>query len=201
MGKRQADIIKKLNDKEILFHLYLTQGLLLLVSIGLGFFLFDNLSSFLDLWVLKDWNIILIGGGTAIVVVIIDSLIMKWLPKSMYDDGGINERIFQNRSIPHIFILCLLISLTEEILFRGILQTHFGLVVASIIFALLHVRYLYKWVLLVSVILLSFLLGYIYEIFQNLWITVFAHFLIDLIFAVKLRVDSKSKIENEVKQP
>ncbi len=189
MGRRQADIIKHLPDKEIVFHLYLTQGILLIVSLVLGFFLFDNWSSFIKLWNWKDWNILYIGSAFALIVVAIDFLLIKWLPEAMYDDGGINERIFQKRSIPHIFILCLLISFSEEILFRGVIQTHFGLPIASIIFALLHVRYLYKWVLLVSVVLLSFLLGYIYEVYQNLWITVYAHFWIDFIFAVKLRTD------------
>ncbi|MEH7236891.1 CPBP family intramembrane glutamic endopeptidase [Bacillus sp. JJ1562] len=189
MGRRQADIIKHLPDKEIVFHLYLTQGILLVVSLVLGFFLFDNWSSFIKLWDWKDWNILLIGSAFALVVVFVDFLLMKWLPEAMYDDGGINERIFQKRSIPHIFILCLLISFSEEILFRGVIQTHFGLIIASSIFALLHVRYLYKWVLLISVVFLSFLLGYIYELYQNLWITVYAHFWIDFIFAVKLRID------------
>lgn len=189
MGRRQADIIKHLPDKEIVFHLYLTQGILLFVSLVLGFFLFDNWVSFIKLWNWNDWNILFIGSAFALLVVVIDFLLMKWLPEAMYDDGGINERIFQKRSIPHIFILCLLISFSEEILFRGVIQTHFGLIIASIIFALLHVRYLYKWVLLTSVILLSFLLGYIYELYQNLWITVYAHFWIDFIFAVKLRKD------------
>ncbi|MEH7387882.1 type II CAAX endopeptidase family protein [Bacillus sp. JJ1521] len=193
MGRRQADIIKELPDKEIVFHLYLTQGILLLISLVLGFFLFDNWSSFIKLWNWKDWNILFIGSAFALIVVVIDFLLMKWLPEAMYDDGGINERIFQKRSIPHIFILCLLISFSEEILFRGVIQTHFGLLIASIIFALLHVRYLYKWVLLISVVLLSFLLGYIYELYQNLWITVYAHFWIDFIFAVKLRIDYLNK--------
>ncbi|RFB17007.1 CPBP family intramembrane metalloprotease [Bacillus sp. HNG] len=189
MGRRQADIIKHLPDKEIVFHLYLTQGILLVVSFVLGFFFFDNWSSFTKLWNWKDWNILFIGSAFALVVVIVDFLLMKWLPEAMYDDGGINERIFQKRSIPHIFILCLLISFSEEILFRGVIQTQFGLFIASLIFAVLHVRYLYKWVLLTSVVLLSFLLGYIYELYQNLWITVYAHFWIDFIFAVKIRTD------------
>ncbi|WP_010284296.1 CPBP family intramembrane glutamic endopeptidase [Bacillus timonensis] len=198
MGRRQADIIKQLPDKEIVFHLYLTQGILLIVSLALGLFLFDNWTSFIELWKWKDWNILFIGSAFALVVVFIDFLLMKWLPEAMYDDGGINERIFQKRSIPHIFILCLLISFSEEILFRGVIQTHFGLLIASMIFALLHVRYLYKWVLLTSVVLLSFLLGYIYEVYQNLWITVYAHFWIDFIFAVKLRLDYLNKPKEEV---
>ncbi|WP_453995352.1 CPBP family intramembrane glutamic endopeptidase [Bacillus nitroreducens] len=198
MGRRQADIIKNLADKEIIFHLYLTQVILLFVSFGLGFFLFDDWSSFLELWKWKDWNILIIGSTFALAVVFIDMLLIKSLPEAMYDDGGINERIFQRRSITHIFVLCLLISFSEEILFRGVIQTHFGLIVASIVFALLHVRYLHKWVLLTSVIVLSFLLGYIYDVYQNLWITVYAHFLIDFILAVKLRMDFLKNPKREV---
>ncbi|WP_077618635.1 CPBP family intramembrane glutamic endopeptidase [Bacillus sinesaloumensis] len=198
MGRRQADIIKNLQDKEIVFHLYLTQGILLLISFGLGYFLFENWSSFLKLWIWDDWNILVIGSAFALAVVCIDLLLIKWLPEAMYDDGGINERIFQRRSIPHIFLLCVLISFSEEILFRGVIQTHFGLIIASVIFALLHVRYLHKWVLLTSVVLLSFLLGYIYEIYQNLWITVYAHFWIDFILAVKLRLDYVNSPKEEV---
>ncbi|MEH7380826.1 type II CAAX endopeptidase family protein [Bacillus sp. JJ1533] len=198
MARRQADIIKQLPDKEIVFHLYLTQGILLIVSLVLGFFLFDNWSSFLKLWDWKDWNILLVGSAFALVVVFVDFLLMKWLPEAMYDDGGINERIFQKRSIPHIFVLCILISFSEEILFRGVIQTHFGLFIASLIFALLHVRYLYKWVLLISVVFLSFFLGYIYELYQNLWITVYAHFWIDFIFAVKLRMEYVRSLTKEV---
>ncbi|MCH1624783.1 CPBP family intramembrane glutamic endopeptidase [Ferdinandcohnia quinoae] len=191
MGKRQADIIKELTDKQVLFHLYLTQIVVLIVSLIIGYLLFDNIDSFLNLWDLKDINIILVGGSTAVIVIMIDFMLMKYLPKSMYDDGGINERIFQNRGIAHIFGLCLLIALAEEILFRGVIQTHFGIMIASIIFALLHIRYLYKWVLLISVVLLSFLLGYIYEVTGNLAITVFAHFMIDFVFAVKIRMENR----------
>lgn len=193
MSRKQEDIVKELTDKEILFHLYLTQLLLLVISLIIGFFLFENMSSFLSIWKVKQYEILIFGGGTAIIVIIFDIMMMKLLPKSMYDDGGINDRIFQKRSIPHIFLLCLIISVTEEILFRGILQTHFGLYIASIVFALLHVRYLKKWVLLVSVILISFLLGIVYEITNNLWVTIFAHFFIDFVSATKIRIDYLSK--------
>src|SRR5690606_27116232 len=130
----------------------------------------DRLSSFLEIFKINPREIFLIGGGTAGIVIIFDLCMMKFLPKSMYDDGGINERIFQQRNILHILFLCVLISVTEEILFRGILQSHFGIYIASLIFALLHIRYLNKWLLLVSVVLISFLLGIVFEITNNLWV-------------------------------
>lgn len=43
------------------------------------------------------------GGGSAVIVLSIDFLSMRYLPEHWYDDGRINEKIFENRSIPHIF--------------------------------------------------------------------------------------------------
>lgn len=189
MRNRQADIVNGMKDSQIVFHLYATQFLLLVVSIILGFFLFNDMDSFFMLWTLDLKQILIYGGGSAILVIIIDFLIMRWVPKHVYDDGGINELVFRNRNYFHIFFLCIIIAFAEELLFRGIIQTHFGIVIASVIFALLHVRYLYKWVLFTAVVLLSFLLGYLYLMTNNLLVTFFAHFLIDFVFALKIRKD------------
>lgn len=189
MVKKQADLIKNISDKDILLHLYFTQFLLLIFSFLLGVILFNDTHSFYTLWVFPDWNILWFGVGTALLVIIIDLTLLKWVPKALYDDGGINERLFQKRNVFHITWLCLLIAFAEEILFRGIIQTHFGLALASLIFAILHFRYLYKWVLLTAVILLSFLIGFVYELTNNLYVTVVAHFLIDFVFALKIRND------------
>lgn len=82
-----------------------------------------------------------------------------------------------------------MIAFSEELLFRGVIQTHFGLFVASTVFALLHVRYLEKLFLFAMVVLLSFFLGYIYELTNSLWVTIFAHFLIDFVLAVDIRLN------------
>ncbi|MBD8070287.1 CPBP family intramembrane metalloprotease [Bacillus sp. PS06] len=185
---RQADIIKRMADKEIMIHLYLTQIMLLLVSIILAFFLFEDVESFISMWSFHP-SIFYIGGSIAIGVIVVDLLLERWLPKEMLDDGGINKRMFEKLNIIHILFVCFLISFTEELLFRGILQTHFGLYIASIVFALLHIRYLYKWVLLLSVVVLSFLLGIVFENTGNLWVTIFAHFMIDAVFALKLKIE------------
>src|SRR5699024_11474282 len=59
-----------------------------------------------------------------------------------------------------------------ELLFRGVLQTTFGYIPASVIFALVHVRYLSKPVLLISVLLISFFIGYLFEVTGNLYVTI-----------------------------
>src|SRR5690625_1741473 len=112
---------------------------------------------------------------------------MVILPKKYFDDGGINERIFKNQSIFNIFIIALIVAVSEELLFRGLIQTIFGYFIASTLFALVHVRYLRKPVLLISVLLISFYLGYLYEITNNLFVTIFAHFIVDFLLGVIIR--------------
>ncbi|KLR73506.1 CAAX protease, partial [Geobacillus sp. T6] len=82
---------------------------------------------------------------------------------------------------------CALIAVTEEWLFRGVVQTHWGLGPASIIFAVLHVRYLEKWFLFLMVMLVSLFLGMLYEQTGSLWVTITAHFLIDFVLALHIR--------------
>jgi membrane protease YdiL (CAAX protease family) len=187
--RKQAELIKHLSDRELLFHLYLTQLVLLIISSGLSLFLFPSMESFMAIWESDVSEIVIYGGIAGLTVIVVDLLLMHFLPNHYFDDGGINEKVFQNRSYFHIFVLSWIIALTEEWLFRGVIQTHYGIVVASILFAILHVRYLKKWVLFTIVISLSFLLGWLYAITQNLFVTIFAHFLIDFIFGVKIRLE------------
>ncbi|TVZ78724.1 hypothetical protein FB379_12660 [Aeribacillus composti] len=184
--KRQEELIKNMTDRELLFHLMVTQSLFLLISIILGFIFFDRAEDFFQLWELS-WETIAVGLLATVIVLLIDLVIMKWAPKSWYDDGGINEKLFQNRSLPEIFWMTLIVAFAEEILFRGVLQTHFGLFIASLIFAFMHFRYLSKWLLFATVLFVSFFLGVIFELTENILTTIFAHFLIDFVSAVQIR--------------
>lgn len=190
--KNQSELISQMSDREVLLHLYITQFFLLTIASVAGYFLFD-LERFQSIWQFDVLEILLYGGLTGLAVVIIDLWLMKVLPQHHFDDGGINDRVFQTRSILQIFVLCWLIAFAEEWLFRGVIQTHFGILVASVLFSLLHVRYLKKWVLFIIVTSLSFLLGILYEVTNNLWVTIFAHFLIDFIFGVKISLDYRRR--------
>ncbi|KMJ59788.1 CAAX protease [Bacillus sp. LL01] len=189
MKNKQAEIIKHMSPKELVYHLYLSQLAFFIIGLVLAFILFENFASFLKI---LEWNLIdffVIGTLVGIAVVGMDLLLMKRIPKELFDDGGINEKMFQTRSVPHIFFLAFIISAAEEFLFRGVIQTHFGIWVASILFALLHIRYLHKWFLFLSVVLLSFLMGYLFEITGSLYVTIWTHFLIDVLLALKIRHD------------
>jgi uncharacterized protein len=198
MKNKHETLIKELSEKEILFHLYVTQFIVLLISFILGTILYGEFFFYNNLFRWDDWSIISIGVSSGITIVIIDLILMKVLPKSYYDDGGLNEKIFANRNVIHIAWIALLVAFSEELLFRGIIQNELGLIAASIIFAIVHYRYLYHWFLFINIILLSFLFGYIFHITNNVAVTFTMHFLIDFLLGCIIMVKNKNSIKKEV---
>ncbi|WP_423798976.1 lysostaphin resistance A-like protein [Neobacillus sp. SAB-20_R2A] len=191
MKKKYNELISSLTDKDLLFHLYMTQVILLVISLILGLLLFDHFS-FLKTIDVRDVKIISIGVPLGIAVVIVDLILMKWLPASFYDDGGLNERIFRKRNIFHIFIIAAFVSFSEELLFRGIIQTKVGLILASLIFALIHYRYLFNVFLFINIITLSFVIGAVYESTNNLAVTIMMHFIIDFLLGIFIKYKHSS---------
>ena len=185
MRNRQAEIIRHMSNSQLFYHLILSQLLLLVIAVILAWLLLDEPWRHLFYW--DPLQLFLYGVIPGILVVFIDLLMMKYFPEKWYDDGGINKRLFKGQSTPAIVVICLLVAISEELLFRGIIQTVFGYVLASIVFALVHIRYLFKPVLFISVFLLSFYIGYLYEVTNNLLVTIIAHFIIDLLLALVFR--------------
>lgn len=198
MKRKYNQIISALSDKELLYHLYLTQIILLVLSLILGAVLYDHFS-YLKKMDWKDVHIISIGFPLGVIVVIVDILLMKWLPASYYDDGGLNERIFKNRHVFHTFFIAIIVAFCEELLFRGIIQTKVGLILASTIFAIIHYRYLFNFFLFLNITLLSFFIGIIYNWTGNLAVTIMMHFVIDFLLGVyiKLRQTSNDDLNKQ----
>ena len=193
MKNKYTELIKGLTDKELMFHLYMTQLILLALSFILGIFLFDHLS-FLQNIKFFDSKILLIGVPAGIIIVLVDMILMRMLPPSYYDDGGLNERIFKNKSIVHIAFIAAFVAVSEELLFRGIIQTKTGLIFASIIFAIIHYRYLFNWFLFSNIVLLSFFIGLVYEWTNNLAVTIIMHFIIDFLLGLFIKFKGDPEI-------
>lgn len=187
MKNKQAELIKQLTDKQLLYNLFLTQIIILTISLFLGMILFEDFSAFLNLFNFNDINILLVGVPAGLLVVIFDVIMMKVTPASYQDDGGVNERIFSNLPYTMVFIVALVVAISEELLFRGVIQTHLGLLWTSMIFAAVHYRYLFNWFLFMSVLVLSFFIGFLFEWTQNILVTITAHFLIDFILGILIR--------------
>ena len=195
MRNKQAEMIKNISDEVLVVNVFITQGLVLLVAVILGFFLFDDFSEVTSLFQWKDWNILIMGGSVGLGIVIYDLVLMKIVPASYFDDGGINERIFRNLSYFKIFLVTLTIAVCEEMLFRGVIQQHTNVWIASLIFALVHYRYLFNPFLFFNVTLLSFLIGLLYEHTANLYVTITAHFIIDFLLGIYIKVKYRKTIK------
>lgn len=183
----QSEIIKNMSDRDLTQSIIVSQLLFLFVSIILSFFLFNHFSDWLNYFRFDVLEILYFGLVPGLLIIFLDLCLMYFLPKKVFDDGGINERVFKNRSIGNIFILTTIIAISEELLFRGVIQTTFGFVFASILFALAHIRYLKKPVLLILVVFISFYLGYLFERTGNLFVTIIAHFVVNFLLGITIR--------------
>jgi uncharacterized protein len=186
MKNKYNELIKGLTDRQLLSHLYMTQIILLGITFILGILLFDHFS-YLKTIDFSDVRILLIGVPAGAFVVIVDIILMRLLPKSFYDDGGLNERIFKNRSVIHIALIAAFVAFSEELLFRGVIQTKVGLILASLIFAIIHYRYLFNWFLFSNIVILSFFIGAVYEWSNNLALTMIMHFTIDFLLGLYIK--------------
>ena len=63
----------------------------------------------------------------------------------------------------------------EELLFRGTLQPLLGLVPAALIFALVHISYYKKPIVLVETFIQGLVLGVLFQITGSIWVTTVAH--------------------------
>ncbi|KZZ86447.1 CPBP family intramembrane glutamic endopeptidase [Bacillus sp. SJS] len=187
MFKRQNELIHTLTDRQMIQQLYLTQLLLAITGLA-GSYLF------LGGWFVPAEKMnftfmgLAAGAGAAAAVILLDLVVMRTAPQAWYDDGGINEKLFRSCSIPHIVLMTAIIAFAEEWLFRGVLQTEFGLIAASLFFSILHIRYLSKFLLFIMVTAVSVLIGILFELTDNLLAAVTAHFLIDLVFGIQIRL-------------
>jgi len=185
--KRQAELIKQMTDEEIRQQLLLSQAIFFSLAIILSLFFFP---SFIDWFIIIDWNfyeIILFGVIPAILFVIFEIFLYFVVPKEWLDDGGVNEKVFRNQSVPSIFLIAFVVGIAEEALFRGVIQTTFGLLVASVSFIVLHVRYLTKPLLLIMVSVTSFFIGFLYHYTENLLVVITFHFLLDLLLGLFIK--------------
>lgn len=181
---KKADI-HELDDRMLLLNLYMTQLVVLLIA-GI-IFLFQK-PDFKAMLSLRPGAQILIWGlGFAWIVLAVELLIFRWVPEEVADDGGINEKLFARRPLWHIVWICLLVSICEELLFRGAIQAAWGPYWTSILFAAIHVRYLRHWLMTGLVFSISYGLGWIYLRTGSLWTPIAAHFAIDLVMGCILR--------------
>lgn len=181
--------IWEMDDRLLLFNLYLTQGITLVLGVlGLYFVHVSKGTTVVSFFGIQPigsivgWSLGLAGG-----IIFVELVSVYYLPKKHFDDGGINEKLFSERPVWHILIIACMVSLSEELLFRAVIQTKIGLFYASVLFALIHIRYLKKWVMFSFVFIVSLALGWLYEHTGTIVAPMICHFVIDFVLAVLIR--------------
>lgn len=105
--------------------------------------------------------------------------------------GWILEKLmypmFRSIRIHEIFIIAFLSGFCEESLFRGTIQKEWGIIVASLIFGLLHTGARRLIVMGIWTALLGMILGFAYEKTGNLLIPMIAHLTNNLVNLIYLR--------------
>src|SRR5699024_11898493 len=100
-----------------------------------------------DWFTLFSWNIkdiLWYGIIFAIILVAIEIVLDKVVPNDWIDDGGINEKVFKNQSVLNIFIIALVVVISEEFLFRGFIQFTFCYIFSSSLFVLFYICFFKK---------------------------------------------------------
>jgi len=175
----------QLTTRLLLINLYFTQGLTLLI--GICWIFLQKRNPFELFSFQQDVNFVAWGLGLACVMLMIDFLVSRIMPEDAMDDGGINKMLFSDRPVWHIVCIAAMVAICEELLFRGAIQYAIGPYWTSIIFALIHIRYLKHWIPTGWVFLSSYGLGFIYIQTGSLWAPIVCHFVIDLISGLVIR--------------
>ncbi|WP_164984943.1 CPBP family intramembrane glutamic endopeptidase [Ammoniphilus sp. CFH 90114] len=184
--------IQQMDDRLLLLNLYLTQIITLVIGVISYYFIYFRhgipLASFFTQG--KGW-LFIVGWALSlgILILLIEVLLVYLLPPSYFDDGGINELLFCDRSLWHIVIIVAVVAFCEEFLFRLILQNQIGLWWTSVVFAIIHIRYLAKWVMFTTVFFVSMALGWLYELTGTIIAPMLTHFVVDLVLAYFIRFD------------
>lgn len=175
----------------LLINLYATQGLVL--GLALVIVLVQKRSPVAVFFVEPGTlgSVLAHGIGCAALVLAADALLTRLAPRQMTDDGGLNEKLFARRPLWHLVVICLVVAVCEELLFRGALQPLIGNYWTSVLFAAIHVRYLRHWLPTLAVFAVSWGLGWILVRTGSLAAPVLAHFLIDLVNGYVLRRKSR----------
>ncbi len=94
------------------------------------------------------------------------------------------KAIFSDTKLLDLFFISACAGLAEELLFRGAIQVKFGIIVASIIFGLLH--FVTPAYCIIATIM-GFYLGFLFQYYDSLLIPIQLHFVYDLGALIYLR--------------
>ncbi|MED1944407.1 MULTISPECIES: CPBP family intramembrane glutamic endopeptidase [Brevibacillus] len=182
----------EVDEATLRLNLWLTQGIVMGVAVA-GSLLVLGWEATLSLFILPDWDAVLWAVFVAAGIIIASIAMDRYLLKRWQDDGSINEKVFGTMLPSTTILVCMVVGVGEEWLFRGVIQSLTGNFWSSLIFTLIHIRYLKKPLMIISVFGTSLILGLLFSHYQSLWPSIVAHILIDVMLAFYLQKTIKKR--------
>lgn len=183
---------QEMDEATLRLNLWLTQGLVLIVA-AISSLWAHGIQATMEMFRFPEWSGLTWAGCVIAAIVILSIGMEKYLPERWQDDGSVNKKIFGSMSFATTLFVCMAVGLGEEWLFRGVIQSFAGNFWTSLLFTLVHVRYLTKPLMVLSVFGTSWLLGMLFIYSGSLWSSIVAHIGIDLLLAFYLQATMKKE--------
>ena len=129
----------------------------------------------------------------------------EWMRVKENAAEKITLMFFQDKSIGglviNLLVMAFVAALSEEIFFRGLLQqmliknkinAHVAIVITAILFSAFHLQFFG----FIPRLFLGIVLGYLYYITQNLWVSVIAHFCNNAVAVVNIHLYSQESVSD-----
>lgn len=133
--------------------------------------------------------------GYVAMVLIFWVLVKIKSPEYFYDEAV--DLLVRSLNMPQLISVFLLGGIAEELIFRGILQLWIGIIPATLLFTVVHIRYLKKIFMILETFCLGLVLGLLYMFTDSIWICTIAHTLINLTTAWIIKSGKISYIKKD----
>jgi len=175
------------SKKVLLLNIILSQALLVAAILVLKIFIIkENVSVAGFLQFNLNLKSFFITAAGSMLLVLLQVICYKYIPREKYFDE-LNFLLIQKFSLRDLFIIFTTGAIIEEILFRGLLQPFLGIVFSSMVFALIHIRYLTKIYIILEVFLMGIILGVVYQATGLLIVPIICHLLLNFLVAVMIK--------------
>lgn len=185
----------EVSERRILLLAFLSEGaLLLLYSLWSLLWVDGKASSLIPPAPLG--SEIILGGLSAVVLFLANLLLLKSLARGESSGGVLQQFIdsvvwplSQQLSIFGALLIGIMAGIGEELFFRGMLQTELGILLSSMLFALMHFGFAAKKFFPVVLIyfLVSLYIGLVFRWTDSLWVVVILHSVYDFLALLYLR--------------